>query len=133
MTALFARLPDVALGGSGGARVMDDCLSAAQAANCHQAVALYRPLVIFAWLVEGSPFLCRLLKNYPDVLDALADTPDYLERQLAENRRRWKRRLARCGHGDIAPRRNRLAWPLRWPIAPMAGMSRRRRAHPLCR
>ena len=74
MTALFARLPDVMPLEEAAARaLMDDCLSAAQAENCDQAVALLSEhWLFFAWLVEGSPFLCRLLKNYPDVLDALA-------------------------------------------------------------
>ena len=88
MTALFGRLPDVAPLEEAAARaLMDDCLSAAQAENCDQAVALLSEhWSFFAWLVEGSPFLCRLLKNYPDVLDALASqTPDtYFDRQIAD-------------------------------------------------
>ena len=88
MTALFGRLPDVAPLEEAAARaLMDDCLSAAQAENCDQAVALLSEhWLFFAWLVEGSPFLCRLLKNNPDVLDALASqTPDtYFDRQIAD-------------------------------------------------
>ena len=39
----------------------------------------------FEWLVEGSPFLARLLRRYPDVIEALLVQPveDYVTAQLA--------------------------------------------------
>ena len=35
----------------------------------------------FAWLVEGSPFLARLMRRYPEVMLALQDSApeDYLD------------------------------------------------------
>ena len=54
-----------------------------QDARAHDAVV---PLIdahqaFFAWLVEGSPFLARLMRRYPDVLLALQDAApeDYLD------------------------------------------------------
>ena len=46
---------------------------------------LHQAADFFGWLVEGSPFLARLLRRYPDVIDALLSEPveDYVAAQLA--------------------------------------------------
>jgi glutamate-ammonia-ligase adenylyltransferase len=56
-----------------------------------QALEAIAPLVtehenFFAWLAEGSPFLARLIRRYPDTLAALADAApqDYLNDVLAD-------------------------------------------------
>ncbi|MGB1897033.1 MAG: bifunctional [glutamine synthetase] adenylyltransferase/[glutamine synthetase]-adenylyl-L-tyrosine phosphorylase, partial [Parvibaculales bacterium] len=76
MTALFDKLPT------------HRPRNAAQAAlllEDMQALAAIAPLVeahqeFFAWLAEGSPFLARLIRRYPETLVALSDNSpeDYL-------------------------------------------------------
>ncbi|MGB0478890.1 MAG: bifunctional [glutamine synthetase] adenylyltransferase/[glutamine synthetase]-adenylyl-L-tyrosine phosphorylase, partial [Parvibaculales bacterium] len=76
MTALFDKLPPH--------RPRDEVQAALLLQDIGALEAL-APLVkaheaFFAWLVEGSPFLARLIRRYPDALAALSDTPpeDYL-------------------------------------------------------
>ncbi len=77
MSALFEKLPDFhPLDVARSDLLLEDL----------QAIEAVAPLVskhrhFFAWLVEGSPFLARLMRRYPDVLQALQKqaVEDYLD------------------------------------------------------
>ena len=76
MTGLFEKLPPHA---------PRDKPQAARLLQDLRALEAIAPLIdahqeFFAWLVEGSPFLARLIRRYPDTLAALSvETPeDYL-------------------------------------------------------
>lgn len=71
MTALFDKLPP---------HRPRDAAQAALLLQDIEAINVLAPLVdahkdFFAWLVEGSPFLARLIRRYPDTLTALSGTP----------------------------------------------------------
>ncbi len=77
MSHLFDALPDYRpLDGARADLLLQDLLSIEAAAPL---VASHKNF--FAWLVEGSPFLARLMRRYPEVLPALqTQTPeDYLD------------------------------------------------------
>jgi len=76
MTALFDKLPP---------HRPRDAAQAALLLQDIEAIDVLAALVhahkdFFAWLVEGSPFLARLIKRYPDTLTVLSGKPpeDYL-------------------------------------------------------
>ena len=79
---------------------------------------------IFCWLVEGSPFLARLIRRYPDTLTALSGTPPEEYCQII---RRFAGRYEmqdRDRHCHIASARNRAALAVALPIWPICGMSK---------
>ena len=97
-----------------------------------EAINVLAPLVdahkdFFAWLVEGSPFLARLIRRYPDTLTALSGTPpeEYLADLYAalqadmEQGKTATAPLPHCVMPAIAP-----LWPSLWPIWPICGMSK---------
>ena len=68
-------------------------------ADCRDALPPEKAMLMdaadgfFGWVAEGSPFLRRLMRLYPDVLVALSGTQveDYVAARLAACEPRWRR------------------------------------------
>ena len=80
---LFDRLPTH--------RPLDISQAGLLLADCRDALPPEKAILLasadgfFGWIVEGSPFLRRLMRLYPDVIAALMDTPvdDFIAAQIA--------------------------------------------------